>query len=315
MNPLGIVIRGAKYVAKGVNSLKKSPKKAPDYIVDKKGVARRPNQKPPAATKQPNPQQGTITVDSAGTARKSSYPVATQGSRALTKPVAAPKSSGVNARSIAGAAVTAGATYLGLRDMQETPYDPTKVFGSRKGQEAPKTSDNYSKSFTAGSARRSFAATDPRRSDVGGRQVVSKSRSAAPAAATKPKPIKQEPPQKTRSAKTVTKVASQANAAPAAKANTETKFVGSGLKTAGVSIDGGMSERVSKLGEVNSSVMKADLTEAGLKKAGLAASNSEGFGGSFKRLFEGNIDQKGSEAYNKYGAGRGLAELAKKKKK
>jgi len=311
VNPLGIVVRGAKYLVKGAKSLKKSPKKAPDYVVDNKGVARRPNQKPPAATKQPNPQQGTITVDSAGTARKGSYPVATQGSRALTKPVAAPKSSGVNARSIAGAAVTAGATYLGLRDMQETPYDPTKVFGSRKGQEAPKTSDNYSKSFTAGSARRSFAATDPRRSDVGGRQVVSKSRSTAPAAATKPKTIKQVEAKKNRSVTSVTTVASQANAGTAA----ETKFVGSGLKTAGVSIDGGMSERVSKLGEVNSSVMKADLTEAGLKKAGLAASNSEGFGGSFKRLFEGNIDQKGSEAYNKYGAGRGLAELAKKKKK
>ena len=312
MNPLGIVVRGAKYLVKGAKSLKKSPKKAPDYVVDNKGVARRPNQKPPAATKQPNPQQGTITVDSAGTARKSSYPVATQGSRALTKPVAAPKSSGVNARSIAGAAVTAGATYLGLRDMQETPYDPTKVFGSRKGQEAPKTSDNYSKSFTAGSARRSFAATDPRRSDVGGRQVVSKSRSAAPAAAAiTPKPIEKVKAIKNSAVKSVTTVASQANAGTAA----ETKFVGSGLKKAGVSIDGGMSERVSKLGEVNSSVMTADLTEAGLKKAGLAASNSEGFGGSFKRLFEGNIDQKGSEAYNKYGAGRGLAELAKKKKK
>ena len=315
MNPLGIVVRGAKYLVKGAKSLKKSPKKAPDYVVDNKGVARRPNQKPPAATKQPNPQKGTITVDSAGTARKSSYPVATQGSRALTKPVAAPKSSGVNARSIAGAAVTAGATYLGLRDLQETPYDPSKVFSSRKGQEAPKTSDNYSKSFTAGSARRSFAATDPRRSDVGGRQVVSKSRAAAT-----PKAITQAAATKTRSvsaapAKTVTTVASQANAGTAAKANTDTKFVGSPLKAVGVNFDGGMSERVSKLGEVNSSVMKADLTEAGLKKAGLAASNSGGFGGSFKRLFEGNIDQKGSEAYNKYGAGRGLAELAKKKKK
>ncbi len=312
MNPLGIVVRGAKYLVKGAKSLKKSPKKAPDYVVDNKGVARRPNQKPPAATKQPNPQQGTITVDSAGTARKSSYPVATQGSRALTKPVAAPKSSGVNARSIAGAAVTAGATYLGLRDLQETPYDPTKVFGSRKGQEAPKTSDNYSKSFTAGSARRSFAATDPRRSDVGGRQVVSKSRSAAPAAAAiTPKPIEKVKAIKNSSVKSVTTVASQANAGTAA----DTKFVGSGLKKAGVSIDGGMSERVSKLGEVNSSVMTADLTEAGLTKAGLAASNSGGFGGSFKRLFEGNIDQKGSVAYNKYGAGRGLAELAKRNNK
>lgn len=129
------------------------------------------------------------------------------------------------------------------------------------------------------------------------------------------KPIQKAAATKSTPVKSVTTVASQANAGTAAKANTDTKFVGSPLKAVGVNFDGGMSERVSKLGEVNSSVMTADLTEAGLKKAGLAASNSEGFGGSFKRLFEGNIDQKGSEAYNKYGAGRGLAELAKKKKK
>lgn len=54
-----------------------------------------------------------------------------------------------------------------------------------------------------------------------------------------------------------------------------------------------------------------DPQEEAYKRAGLAASNAElaakpqGFFESFKRLGEGNIDQPGSEAYNKYGAGRG----------
>jgi hypothetical protein len=101
-------------------------------------------------------------------------------------------------------------------------------------------------------------------------------------------------------------------------ATTPTKFVGQGLRKAGMSVDGGMSDRVSNLGTVTSNVMKADLTDASLKKAGLAASNknaSKGFAGSFKRLFEGNIDQAGSAAYKKYGAGRGLSELLKKPSK
>lgn len=134
------------------------------------------------------------------------------------------------------------------------------------------------------------------------------------------KPLEKAKSTKPTPVKTVTTVASQANAGKP-KTPTETgestKFVGSGLKSAGVKLDGGMSDRVSSLGEVQSSVMKADLTDAALKKSGLAASKGEGssgFFGSFKRLFEGNIDQKGSEAYNKYGAGRGLAELKKKTK-
>jgi hypothetical protein len=52
----------------------------------------------------------------------------------------------------------------------------------------------------------------------------------------------------------------------------------------------------------------ADAEEARYKAAGLSASNakkeSSGFLG-LGRLFEGNIDQKGSEAYEKYGAGAG----------
>ena len=50
-----------------------------------------------------------------------------------------------------------------------------------------------------------------------------------------------------------------------------------------------------------------DAEEAKLKAAGLAASDAENkkSSGFFGRFREGNIDQKGSEAYNKYGAGYG----------
>ena len=50
-----------------------------------------------------------------------------------------------------------------------------------------------------------------------------------------------------------------------------------------------------------------DALEAKYKAAGLAASNAENkkSSGFFGRLGEGNIDEKGSEAYNKYGAGYG----------
>ena len=50
-----------------------------------------------------------------------------------------------------------------------------------------------------------------------------------------------------------------------------------------------------------------DAEEAQYKAAGLAASNAENKkpSGFFGRLSEGNIDEKGSEAYNKYGAGYG----------
>jgi hypothetical protein len=45
--------------------------------------------------------------------------------------------------------------------------------------------------------------------------------------------------------------------------------------------------------------------EAADKAAGLAASNKEPSAGFFARLKAGNIDEPGSEAYEKYGAGRG----------
>lgn len=53
--------------------------------------------------------------------------------------------------------------------------------------------------------------------------------------------------------------------------------------------------------------------EAALKAEGLAASNKDaplGFFESLRRLGQGNIDQEGSEAYNRYGAGRGRMERA-----
>ena len=53
--------------------------------------------------------------------------------------------------------------------------------------------------------------------------------------------------------------------------------------------------------------------EADLKAEGLAASNKDaplGFFESLRRLGQGNIDQEGSEAYKRYGAGRGRMERA-----
>jgi hypothetical protein len=48
--------------------------------------------------------------------------------------------------------------------------------------------------------------------------------------------------------------------------------------------------------------------EAEDKKRGLAASNKEGSVGFFERLRMGNIDDPKSEAYKRFGAGRGKAE-------
>ena len=53
--------------------------------------------------------------------------------------------------------------------------------------------------------------------------------------------------------------------------------------------------------------------EAEDKKRGLAASNKEGNVGFFERLRMGNIDDPKSEAYKRFGAGRGEAETAKEK--
>lgn len=53
-----------------------------------------------------------------------------------------------------------------------------------------------------------------------------------------------------------------------------------------------------------------EVTEASDKEAGLKASAGEDVG-FFKRLSMGNIDEKGSEAYNQFGAGRGEIERIK----
>ena len=55
-------------------------------------------------------------------------------------------------------------------------------------------------------------------------------------------------------------------------------------------------------------------TEEEYKKEGLAASNKEERVGLFERLRMGNIDSPGSEAYYKFGAGRGRLEEESKKK-
>ena len=51
-----------------------------------------------------------------------------------------------------------------------------------------------------------------------------------------------------------------------------------------------------------------DPMEAAAKKRGLDISNKEAPVGFFERLRAGNIDQPGSEAYNRFGAGRGYAQ-------
>jgi hypothetical protein len=61
----------------------------------------------------------------------------------------------------------------------------------------------------------------------------------------------------------------------------------------------------------NAPVMLADggkVDEAAMKQRGLAESNKEKPMGLFERLRMGNIDQAGSEAYNRFGAGRGRME-------
>jgi hypothetical protein len=61
----------------------------------------------------------------------------------------------------------------------------------------------------------------------------------------------------------------------------------------------------------NAPVMMADggkVDEAAMKQRGLAESNKEKPVGLFERLRMGNIDQAGSEAYNRFGAGRGRME-------
>jgi hypothetical protein len=61
----------------------------------------------------------------------------------------------------------------------------------------------------------------------------------------------------------------------------------------------------------NAPVMLADggkVDEAAMKQRGLAESNKEQPVGLFQRLRMGNIDQPGSEAYNRFGAGRGRME-------
>ena len=53
-----------------------------------------------------------------------------------------------------------------------------------------------------------------------------------------------------------------------------------------------------------------DPMEAAAKKRGLEMSNKEAPVGFFERIRAGNIDQPGSEAYNRFGAGRGRAAAA-----
>ena len=57
-----------------------------------------------------------------------------------------------------------------------------------------------------------------------------------------------------------------------------------------------------------------DPMEAAAKKRGLEMSNKEAPVGFFERIRAGNIDQPGTEAYNRFGAGRGRAAAAEEER-
>jgi hypothetical protein len=99
------------------------------------------------------------------------------------------------------------------------------------------------------------------------------------------------------------------------------KDLGSGGNTKTVTASSAASEP-----EITMKDIMAKFSVSDAKKVGLDTSNAElkanpsTFLGSFQRFTEGNIDQEGSTAYKKYGAGRGYDELlkreqAKRKKK
>jgi len=66
--------------------------------------------------------------------------------------------------------------------------------------------------------------------------------------------------------------------------------------------------RTQSFAEQVASRQKTGGDESALKQQGLAASNKEAPVGFFERIRAGNIDQPGTEAYNRFGAGRGRAE-------
>jgi hypothetical protein len=312
------LVRGASKLAKSIRGGKKAAPKKPDYFVDSKGTARKG--RPTKATAPANKKQDVISVDGTGVARKANYPVATQGNRspAVVKGSnRGAKQSGVNARSVAGAVVSGASAVLGMRDLEETPYDPSKVIPSLWKSKP----DNSA--ALARSARASAAVTDPRRVDNGARRTQGNAggTAAKKIVQTATQSASQKPTVKSRSVSSNPVAAVDVTPSAAARADDRpqrTVFQTEGTKVATAS-------PVQDAAPDEASIMKK-YGVSNLKQLGLAVSNAErkanpsgGAFASFQRFTEGNIDQAGSAAYSKYGAGYGKSvvdrEIAAFKKK
>lgn len=183
----------------------------------------------------------------------------------------------------------------------------------KSSTETPKVTSAPSAS-TASAARASFAASDPRRTDNKRSGADPRRVDATPA---KPKtrslsPVKQGAVNASASVKPVQATVSRN---PYEENKATVKDLGGGGNTASVTASSAASEP-----EITMKDIMAKFSVADAKKVGLDTSNAElkanpqTFKGSFQRFTEGNIDQEGSTAYNKYGAGRGYQELLKKAK-
>lgn len=254
----------------------------PDFVVDAAGTATRAGQAAPKPS-------GTITVDSAGTARMPNYPVATQGSRSLTIPPKAPKvdpvkpqgtGTSVKGMLAKGAAVaTTGYNLSQVKEAQAPTLDTSEVkapAAAADDADAPKTSV---KSNSGGVARVSVGTNKAGDGGSGSKFSLSNGTSNVGL-----KPRKEGDPEG-----------------------------GVGLKVpAAVVRSFGSAMGVQGTGNMDQPAESQDdnfgMTEEQLKQVGLDESNKElaaNGGGSLRRLLEGNIDQAGSAAYNKYGAGYG----------
>lgn len=311
--------RGAQAVTSGASKaaikagLKKAPK--PDFVTNTAGVTTKAGQKFEVAT-----QGSRAVVPKGGAARGASeapkpdfvtnsagqtmrhgqkFELATQGSRSV-KPYQA-KPSGK------GEVIDATPKDKGSIRANLAKVAPIATASAMVPDSTPKKVTLDAK--TASDARTASAANDPRRVDkqvatapastaskiVKGKAAAGGSRSVAkPAPVAKPAVSTDKPPaEKATSGASVTDL--------------------NGNKTTAVTASSAASEP-----EITMKDIMAKFSVADAKQVGLDTSNAElkknpqTFLGSFQRFTEGNIDQEGSAAYSKYGAGRGYDELLKR---
>ncbi len=251
----------------------------PDFVVDSAGTVSRAGQAAPKPS-------GTITVDSAGTARMPNYPLATQGSRALTvkqppkmTPVKPEGGTSIKGMLTKGAAVASTAYNLGqVKEAKAPTLDTSNVSQPPAVSEeaAPKVSVRAN---SKGKVARVSVGTNAA-GDGGSGSQFSLSDGTSKIGLKMPKEGDPEG--------------------------------GVGLKIPASVKSFGDSVSVQGSGNMDAATPQDEnfgMTEEQLKKIGLDESNKElaasGSGGSWRRFLEGNIDQAGSEAYNKYGAGYG----------